>query len=286
MVLEHIFPEKWLEKKAQYAFFLGSGYSIIGIIIAKFLFPSDPALVAVAFTALLVLPELYKMFSIEEQIEEKEKKFTFKGLIRDNKDFVKVYLYLALGIFVVYSLAAILLPSMQVNSLFREQLELRGATGNAVFGMPLFFSILLNNWWVLLACFVISLLTGDGAVFLITWNASVWGTIFGITARNAAYFTGQNPFFYLCLVLLIVLPHAFLEMLSYIMAAISGGVISKDVLLEKFESARFNRVFGYNSILLLLAISILLLGAIVETWVLGNVTTYQEIIMKSYNFLP
>ena len=65
MVLEHIFPEDWLEQKGIYAFLLGLGYSIVGIVIASILFPGDPALVAVALTSMLLLPELYKIFSIE-----------------------------------------------------------------------------------------------------------------------------------------------------------------------------------------------------------------------------
>lgn len=282
MVLEHLFPENWLEKKSGYAFLLGAGYSIIAIVIASILFPADPALVAVAFTALLLLPELYKMFSIEERLEDKEKKFSFKNLYKDNKNFVKVYLFISLGIFLVYAIGALVLPSFQVNDLFREQLEMRGASGGAIFTDSLFWGILINNWWVLIACFLISLLTGDGAIFLITWNASMWGTIFGVTARNAAHYSNANPFFNLLLVLVIVLPHAFLEILSYILAAISGGVISKDVLLEKFESTRFNRVFNYNVWILIMAVAILFLGAFVETFVLNNVDLYGRIIAQSY----
>ena len=62
MVLEHIFPEDWLEQKGRYAFLLGAGYSIIALLIAPILFPGDPALVAVALTSMLLLPELYKIF--------------------------------------------------------------------------------------------------------------------------------------------------------------------------------------------------------------------------------
>ena len=282
MVLEHLFPEDWLEKKFLYSFILGAGYSIISIIFAKILFPADPALVAVAFTSLLLLPELYKLFSIEERIEKKEKKFGLKELFKDNKSFVKIYVSIALGIFLVYALGAIFLPSFQVNQLFREQLEMRGASGGAVFDQPLFWDILINNWWVLLACFLISLMTGDGAIFLITWNASMWGTVFGVTARNAALFSNANPFLYLILILLIVLPHACLEILAYILGAISGGVISKDVLLEKFESKRFNEVFKYNFWLFIIAIIILIIGALVETGVLCNIDLYQQIITRSY----
>ncbi|MFH1589585.1 MAG: stage II sporulation protein M [archaeon] len=282
MVLEHLFPENWLEKKSGYAFLLGVGYSIIGIILASLLFPSDPALVAVAFTALMILPELSKLFSIEERKEKKERKFSIEHLWKDNKGFIKIYLYIALGIFLVYAIGSLLLPSFQVNHLFREQLEMRGASGGAVFATGLFTDILINNWWVLVACFFLALLTGDGAIFLITWNASMWGTIFGITAKNAALYSQGNPWWYLVMVLVIVLPHAILEITSYIMAAISGGVISKDVLLEKFESMRFNKVFNYNFWLFVLAIVILIIGAFVETYVLDNVTLYKDIIINSY----
>ncbi|HLD04554.1 MAG TPA: stage II sporulation protein M [Candidatus Nanoarchaeia archaeon] len=285
MVLEHLFPESWLEQKARYGFLLGAGYTVFGLVIAQLLFPADPALVAVAVTSMMLLPELYKIFSIEERQERSEKRFKLWKLISDNFDFMKVYLFILLGVFVVYALAAIMLPSLQVNDLFREQLEMRGASGKAILSSSsagLFESIFFNNLWVLIACFLISLLAGDGAIFLLVWNASVWGTIFGVMARNAAYYAHTNPFYYLGLILLIVLPHAILEIFSYILAAISGGVISKDVLLEKFESVRFNQVFAYNFILFLIALLVLVVGAGVETWVLENIKTYAEIIAQSY----
>jgi uncharacterized membrane protein SpoIIM required for sporulation len=290
MVLEHLFPEDWLEKKWVYALILGVVYSIIGIALAAFLFPADPALVSVAFISLLMLPELYKLFSIEERREDKEKKFAFKKLLRDNKSFVKVYVALFLGILIVYSCATIFLPSFQSNKLFREQLEMRDNTGNATAmhpGGPAYFdwafllAILINNIAVLIACFLISFLTGDGAIFLITWNASVWGTIFGMTAKNAAVLGTNNAFVYFIFILIIVLPHVILEGGAYILAAISGGVISKDVLLEKFVSKEFNKVFFYNFWLFLLAILVLIIGAFVETFVVTNIPLYQQIIQQS-----
>ena len=66
------------------------------------------------------------------------------------------------------------------------------------------------------------------------------------------------------------------------MEAISGSVISKDVLLEQFASDRFFAVFGFNLYLLLFALLFLLLGAIMETFVLNNVDIYQQIIQMSF----
>jgi hypothetical protein len=296
MVLEHLLPERWLEKKTRYAAFLGGGYSIIGIVIARVLFPSDPSLVAVAFTSLLILPAIYKMFTIEQKEEDYTPNFSFKSFFHQKADFVKVYMFMALGIFLVYATAAVLLPSLHVNALFVDQLELRGASGGAFFGgaifsTGLFWEILFNNWGVLLACFLIALLTGDGGIFIITWNASLWGVIFGITARNAAFVVQADPTMhilmalaYLCLVLVIVLPHAFLEILSYVLAAISGGLISKTLLAFRLRlSEFFGSIHWKNSVVIfVLALVFLLLGALLETYVLNNVTIYQDIIRQSF----
>ncbi|MBI2666359.1 stage II sporulation protein M [Candidatus Woesearchaeota archaeon] len=285
MVLEHLFPEDWLERKGLFAFILGIVYSFIGIIIASILFPGDPALVAVAFTSMLLLPELYKIFDIEERRESMEKKVSFSSLWKDDADVVRIYIFLFLGILLVYSIGTILLPSFQTNSLFREQLEIRfgqGFSGSAIsgtnFSSNLFWSLLSNNFLVMLAAFILALLAGDGAIFLITWNASVWGAIFGITAKHAAEFSGNNPFFLFSIIMLIVFPHMILEGISYFLAAIAGSVISKDVLLEDFASSRFAEVFGFNLYLLVFALVFLLLGALVETWVLGNIDVYRQII--------
>ena len=131
MVLEHIFPEDWLEQKGRYAFILGIIYSVVGLLLASILFPSDPALVAVALTSMLLLPEMYKIFAIEERKESIEKKITFGELWKDDIEVVRIYVFLFLGIILVYSLGTILLPSLQSNNLFREQLEIRLGQGFA-----------------------------------------------------------------------------------------------------------------------------------------------------------
>src|SRR3990167_3885963 len=120
MVLEHIFPEDWLESKARYAFVLGVIYSVVSILLASILFPGDPALAAVAFTSLLLLPELYKIFSIEERQESMERKVSLPALWRDDIEIVRIYIFLFLGILLVYAVGTMLLPSMQTNTLFRE----------------------------------------------------------------------------------------------------------------------------------------------------------------------
>jgi uncharacterized membrane protein SpoIIM required for sporulation len=291
MVLEHIIPERWLEKRSWSAFFLGGFYSVLGITIARFLFAADPALPAVAFTSLFILPELYTLFQIEEKEQVRDKKSDIRAFWRDNGDFFRVLLLLFLGILLVYSLAAMVLPGLAVNDLFREQLAMRampgfGAAGLATSGpssgaFALFERLLANNALVLTAVFVVALLAGDGAIFLLTWNASVWGTIFGVTARNAAFATQGDPFTYFMQILFTVTPHVLLEASAYILAAMAGGLISRAIIRDGLGSKRFVEAFKDNLTIIGLAVACLVVGVAVETFVLMNSDGYARIIQLS-----
>jgi MFS family permease len=241
MVLEHLFPETWLEKKTYYAFIIAAIYSTIGIIASKLLFGANSGIVSVFFTSLLILPYLQKLFKKEQLQEEKEKTFSLKKLWQDNKTIIKVYFSIFFGIYFTYMLYSFLLPQIGMDTfgLFKEQLFLDPALrGRAFFDVGLLTSILSNNWWVLLACFLIALLVGDGAIFFITWNASSWGVLFGYRALSASVYSGESALIYLGLIILITLPHVLLEGAGYILAAISGSVIS-DGFDKKEELSRF-----------------------------------------------
>lgn len=288
MVLEHIVPEEWLERKSYFAFAIGGAYTIIGILLASVLFPTDPALPAVAFTSLLLLPELYHLFSIEERQQLREKRWSPRVFWRDNGDFFRVFLFLFLGILLVYSFAAMFLDGLSVNTLFREQIALRGsefsaaghATGAAT-GSDLFGRLLSNNMLVFIAIFIVAVLAGDGAIFLIVWNASVWGTIFGVTARNAAFFAQADPLWFFLIILLTVLPHVLLEASAYILAAMSGGLTSKGLLREGVGSKQARVLMKSNMYILLLALGVLIVGAFVESLVLEKSHHYGRIILLS-----
>ncbi len=288
MVLEHIVPSRLIERKYFYAFSLGLIYSIIGIAIASLLFPADPSLVAIAFTSILLIPSLRKLYNIEEHQAKKNKKFSLKQLWNNENDFIKAYLSILLGVFIIYALFAILLPGVKVNSLFREQIELRGNgvnIGGHAFSNSLLKSLLVNNFFVMLASIIMAFLTGDGAIYLLTWNASLWGTVFGVTARNAGIISHTNPFLLFLLILVIVLPHAFLEIMSYICGAIAGGLISNDIELDPGESRKdqFKKTYWkFILAILVFAVIFLVLGALTETFVLTNVSIYEKIIEQSF----
>jgi len=284
MVLEQIYPLKLIERNPLYAFILGFSYSVIGIGTALLLFPEDPAIVAVAFIALMTIPTLSKLLKQEEGIESKKNDLNLINFYRDHKDVFKVYILLFLGIFLAFSFFSLILPSLATNHIFENQINvLYGAkTGGAVFSRGLFLDILQNNLGVILLCFVTAFVFGDGAIFLITWNASVWGTIFGNIAKTAAFNVSGSPFYYFGMIILIVFPHMILEAFSYISSATAGGIISKGLLKEKFMSDRFKTLLKNTILLVIFAILVLIIAVVIETFVLNNATIYREIVRLSF----
>ena len=125
------------------------------------------------------------------------------------------------GVFFAYYSIAFLSAHFGWNTLglFREQLFLDPAImGRATYSFATFWSILANNWWVLLATFFLSLLSGNGATFFVAWNASAWGAIFGMRAIGAAAVLGKSSLAVGGLMTLITLPHILLEGSAYIIA--------------------------------------------------------------------
>ncbi|MGM5480708.1 MAG: hypothetical protein ACQESC_04585 [Nanobdellota archaeon] len=271
MVLEHLFPDSWLEKKIGVALFLGFVYTIIGIILARLLFGANSGIVSVMFISILLIPSLRKLFKQEEKQEEKEKSFTLKHFYRDNKHLIFAYIGIFFGVYVAYFLTAYLSASLgwDVTRLFGEQLFLDPAiSGRAVFDLNLFWSILSNNWWVLLACFLLSVLSGDGATFFIVWNASAWASIFAIRAFSAGEVLGVSGFSAIASIVFITLPHVILEGGSYILAGITGSVISDDAISESKNLKQF-------LLYLAVAIGLFTLG----NFVLKSLVSYAPLLM-------
>ncbi len=180
-----------------------------------------------------------KLLEQEELLEEKEKKFFFSHLFTDNWPLVKTYLGIFTGVFFTYLLAAIILPQIGLNTtqILREQLFLDPViSGRATFDLATFSGILLNNWLVLLVTFLLAVLVGDGAIFFVAWNASAWGAIFGTRALLASTIMEPTALVLAATLLVFVIWHSFIEGLAYIVAAISGAIISQDAVRKEPQS--------------------------------------------------
>jgi len=283
MVLEHLYPLKLIEKNLVFAFIIGMGYAIIGIGISVILFPEDPAIVSIAFIALMFYPTINTLLKQEEEIEATKDTFNLGEFFREHKHAFRVYILFFLGVLFAFSFFSIILPALATNHIFKNQIDvMTGGNSGKAFDMGLFTDIFQNNLSVLLLCFIAALIFGDGSIFLIIWNASVWGTIFGNLAKTAAINVSKNPFIYFLIVIIIVFPHMVLEAFSYVCAATAGGVISKGLIGESFFSDRFRFIIKNIILLIIFALLILVIAVTVETYVLMNVSVYRTIIQQSF----
>ncbi len=263
-MLEQLFPAAWIEKKVWFSFVLGISYATLGIGSALVLFPKEPGLAAVAFISLLSLPSLNRILSIEEEQSAAEKKIDLLEPFRNHMDLLGVYVFLFIGVLLAFSVFSVFLPDIATNTLFSEQVNAIGLSGRA-YSSGTFGHIFSNNSVVFLFALIASFIYGSGAIFILIWNASVWGVVFGVAARNSANVSSHSPLVYFLLIMIAVIPHMITEASAYIMAALSGGIVSKAALFEKVFSERFTRVIQDALFIFGFAILLLLFSAYIES---------------------
>jgi uncharacterized membrane protein SpoIIM required for sporulation len=272
-MLEQLFPPSWLERKAWFAFVLGFSYAVLGIASGLLLFPKEPALAAVAFTSLLTLPSLNRMLSIEARQAERERHFTFSSPFKDHLDIFEVYVFLFLGVMLAFSAFSLFLPGIAGSTLFADQIREVGLSGSAM-RQGSFGAIFSNNLIVFAFALIASFVYGSGAVFIIIWNASVWGVVLAFIAREAATAAHTNPMVYFALTLIAVGPHLVTEASAYVLAAISGGIVSKAAIKEKPFSTRFTKVVKDALVIFMVAVFFLVIAAYVESHVTGKLLNF------------
>jgi hypothetical protein len=290
MILLKLFNLLKIEYKPSNAFFIGMFYAVLGIILAFFIFNDYAGIVSVFFISIAMIPPLNRLVELtaikegrietikEKGLEFKElrvrgKKLTLKGLWGDHKNLIQVYFYSFFGIFIVFSLLTLLSPQEISFELFGEQFVSTNpsagkAINNCITKECLFEEIIQNNFKVLLVSFIISLIYGSGVIFIISWNASVWGVAFASQALNLASSAGQNPIVFFALIILTVLPHTITEALTYFTAAISGSISSHAIAREKWFELRFNQLLLQSLIILSIALLLLVIAAFLEVYVI------------------
>ena len=120
-------------------------------------------------------------------------------------------------------------------------------------------AIINNNLRVMIFSFVLSFLLGTGAIFILSWNASILAVYFAGFLRG-----GQFETFYQQT--LGIIPHAPIEILAYFLAGIAGGILSVGVIREKINSKEFMLVLRDSLILLMISVFAVLLGGVVEVY--------------------
>ncbi len=293
MVLESLTTPQRAERKPWDLFFIGIIYAAVGLFLAIWVFKEEASIVMVLLTVVACVPLMYNTLRLEE---EKDTVIdTERTLLKEHGKALSFFMFLFVGFCIAFSLAYIFLPATIVEAAFQTQVNtiknintqiageainsnvLAGGTieGSALGGTTLFLQIFLNNFKVMLFCIFFSFFYGAGAIFILTWNASVIsaaiGTFFRTHISEYASSLGlvkaAGYFHIYSLSLIRYFIHGLPEILAYFIGGLSGGIISVAVIRHDFGTKTFRKIVRDAFDLFLLAIVVLLIAAGIEVYI-------------------
>ncbi|MEM5882946.1 MAG: stage II sporulation protein M [Candidatus Aenigmatarchaeota archaeon] len=256
MVLEKLVPLKLALKNPLIMVVYGAIISLACLFVASIIFESSIGLMTNLLITIASLPFMLNLIRYHEAKEEEmiEKE---SSLLKRHADVLKVYAAFSAGVVLALSLTYVLLPEETSYKLFKDQIDtINAIRGKATFA-DTFQAIFFNNVGVMFLSFLLSFLFGAGAVFIISWNASVLAAAIGSLAKSIggvkALPVAALPF----------LPHGSLEFLAFFIGAIAGGLIS--VAITRRKSKNFWLIVFDSLKLLFVSIIILGIAAFIET---------------------
>lgn len=273
MVLERLIDPKKVKGKPWEMFFIGAAYSLIALFLSMWIFKGYVSIVMITLTVIASIPFVYRAIEQEEKKDVKIKKE--KQLLKAHKKIVVAFLYLFLGFVTTFCFAFIFFPSGMVQNIFSAQIETITAvntfTGNFA-NFNHLSVIFFNNIKILIFCLIFSFFYGAGAIFILTWNASVMGAAIGSSIKNSLMSVTGTSYFHLASISVMkYFLHGIPEIIAYFLAALAGGVISISITKHKLQSKAFRRTFADALYLIIIAVTILFFAAIIEVFITPKV---------------
>jgi len=251
-----------VKKNPGYGFVIAAFFVLIGFMAAFFIFSVALSMAMLAFGSLLMLPFLVKILDADAEQKTPEeatlKSFSsksFGAILKKHENMITFYMLLFFGMAVEYMFLFAFLPPDISQSAFSQQLSLFGPAGH--FSVP-YANILLNNLQILFIAFVLSVFYGAGSMFVLTYNASIVGVMYGAPIKALIWGNvGFAPFY---ANLLSYIPHTIVEIMAYLFAAVAGGI-----LVSRREEDILEATF-----LFCIAIALVFLGWYIEVTVPGS----------------
>ncbi|MBS3163670.1 stage II sporulation protein M [Candidatus Woesearchaeota archaeon] len=277
MVLESLITPQNAEKKWWELFVIGFLYSAMGIFLAIWIFEQYSSLVMVFLTVTAAVPLMYNTMKYEEH-EDCVFSHESQRLVHHMK-IIRFLVFLFLGFVLAFTLAYVFLPTALVETTFSSQMQTINAINSKVSGdftadIQILEKIFLNNIKVLLFCIFFAFFYGAGAIFILTWNASVISAAVGnIIRTNLAVYAsdfGLNSlwtyFSIFSVGILRYLIHGVPEIVGYFIGGIAGSVISVAMINHDFSTTNFKKVLIDSISLIILAVFVLLIAALMEVF--------------------
>lgn len=293
MVLEVLLNPRSARKRPYLMLFYSIALSSTAIWLSYFTFPSSASTLSLAYITIGLMPLIHVLLVTEEK-EDTMPEYEKSSFLERHGDMLKLYAYFFIGIVVSYSFWYVVMPENARPLVFMEQeatldrIDVLRAelTGKAIVGSLgecgknfacVFQTIMVNNSLVLILAIVFSFIYGAGAIFLISWNASVIAALIGRDALNlltgyaglgsAGLVAAYAHAHYNALGLLL---HGSLEIAGYFIGAIAGGVIGVMVMKRRRKPMEAERVSRDVAVMVAVAFACLLIGALIEAFLIVN----------------
>jgi len=269
---------KFFEKRPYAAMILGAVYVFVAFFTSKIFFPTMISVSMLFLVTLLLVPTVLKLIYVEEKRESRDGSRNF---LRDHRDVFEIYLFLFIGIFVALIFLGLFYGTQNFDYQLKFLQNQEGLSSELVktkteMGIVIspsnFFALLQSNLTVIIVSFLLSFFYGAGAMFLIVLNASVFSTFIMFIMKELPTVINKTS------ILLIFMVHTVPELFGFLLAAVAGGVLSKALLQEKFLSDRFRNVVKDSFLIFFLAVVIIIIAALLETYVTPSL--FNAILVK------
>ncbi len=255
-------------------FLAGFVYAIVGLLISYFVFKDAAGLLTVFLIVIATVPMFYTTIKNEEELDLRiDKEIT---LLKEHTKVLVFLMFLFVGVTLALAMSYVFMPAEIVNAVFGLQQQAIAGVNSGIQGkitsLAIFEKIFVNNLKVLFFCIVFAFLYGTGAIFILTWNASVVATAMGNLFKSklaegaallgsptlVSYFHAASFSFFR------YMTHGLLEMAAYFVAGLAGGIISIALIKHNLQE---DRVFIDALDLIIISIGFLFVAAIVEVYV-------------------
>jgi uncharacterized membrane protein SpoIIM required for sporulation len=277
MVLEEVINPFKAEKNPKMMLIYGFLYNTVSIFLSMWIFNQYSSLVMVFLTTLVCVPLMYNTMKIEEEKDESIPEE--KTLLKEHWKALSFFVFMFIGIVFSCAFWYTVLPASTAQNLFSVQTKTivdinSGVTGFAT-QLDSFFKIFFNNMKVLFFCILFAFVFGVGAIFILTWNASVIGAAIGNFIRtNLSHYSAAIGFDkvggYMKVVSLGLFRysiHGVPEILAYFTAGLAASIISIAMLKNSLDFEKFKHVLFDSTDLLIMSIMLVLIAAFLEVFV-------------------
>jgi len=281
-MLESLINPKKAERKPWEMLLIGFLYGFVSLFIVNFvfmksdIFANHSSILIILFTTILCLPFFYYLILYEEKKEIKLKQE--RKILKEHARAILALLFLFLGLIFSYTLFALIMPEEITKKNFETQIytyctinmpyniqscidfvaegKINIPKSKPEFKLLIkrFFDIFFNNLYVLLFSLMFSFIFGTGAIFILSWNASVIAVAISSLAKAKNFVIAFIHY----------MLHGLPEISSYFIGGLAGGIISTAMIKHEYRNKEFWIVLQDSIDLILIAILLLILAAIIE----------------------